>query len=82
MEQISLCKEPTRWTRLEPGPPDPEFEVLTARPHLPTDFFNGRKIKQKENARDSISSLEFYVHINCTLCFFVFEERGFGISCA
>ena len=74
MEQISLCKEPTRWTRLEPGPPDPEFEV--------SDFFNGRKIKQKENARDSISSLEFYVNIYCTLCFFVFEERGFGISCA
>ena len=24
-----------RGTRLEPGPPDPEFEVLAARPHTP-----------------------------------------------
>ena len=63
---------------LNPGPPDPEFEVLTARPHLPSDFFNGRKIKQKENARDSISSLEFYVNINLLYTvFFCFRREGF-----
>ena len=29
-------KETARRARLEPRPPAPEFEVLTARPHMPT----------------------------------------------
>ena len=28
-----MSKETTQWAGLEPGPPDPELEVLTAEPH-------------------------------------------------